>query len=58
MMSLYFAFNRGYRAHPMPHTLEAFKLVEVADMRARTDGRGTNVWCLSLAFLPRFGRIW
>ena len=35
MMSLYFAFNRGYRAHPMPHTLEAFKLVEVANMRAR-----------------------
>ena len=33
MMSLYFAFNRGYRAHPMPHTLEAFKLVEVANMR-------------------------
>ena len=35
VLSLYFAFNRGYRAHPMPHTLEAFKLVEVADMRAR-----------------------
>ena len=35
MMSLYYAFNRGYRAHPMPHTLEAFKLVEVGDMRAR-----------------------
>ena len=34
MMSLYFAFNRGYRAHPMPHTLEGFKLVEVANMRA------------------------
>ena len=35
VLSLYFAFNRGYRAHPMPHTLEAFKLVEVAKMRAR-----------------------
>ena len=35
VLSLYFAFNRGYRAHPMPHTLEAFKLVEVANMRAK-----------------------
>ena len=34
MMSLYYAFNRGYRAHPMPHTLEGFKLVEVANMKA------------------------
>ena len=34
MMSLYYAFNRGYRAHPMPHTLEGFKLVEVSNMRA------------------------
>lgn len=33
MMSLYYAFNRGYRAHPMPHTLEGFKLVEAANMR-------------------------
>ncbi len=24
VMSLYYAFNRGYRAHPMPHTLEGF----------------------------------
>ena len=35
VLSLYFAFNRGYRAHPMPHTLEAFKLVEVANIRAK-----------------------
>lgn len=28
VMSLYWGFNRGYRAHPMPHTLEAFKLAE------------------------------
>ena len=34
VLSMYFAFNRGYRAHPMPHTLEAFKLVEVANIRA------------------------
>ena len=26
MMALYQVFNRGYRAHPMPHTLEGFKL--------------------------------
>ena len=35
MMSLYYVFNRGYRAHPMPHTLEGFKLVEVGNMKAR-----------------------
>ena len=35
MMSLFYAFNRGYRAHPMPHTLEGFKLVEVANMKAK-----------------------
>ena len=35
MMSLYYAFNRGYRAHPMPHTLEGFKLVEIGNMRTR-----------------------
>lgn len=28
VMSLYWGFNRGYRSHPMPHTLEAFKLAE------------------------------
>lgn len=33
MMSLYYAFNRGYRAHPMPHTLEGFKLAEVGNMK-------------------------
>lgn len=34
MMSLFYAFNRGYRAHPMPHTLEGFKLAEVGNMKA------------------------
>ena len=33
MMSLYFAFNRGYRAHPMPHTLEGFKLADESKMK-------------------------
>jgi len=32
MMALYWSINRGYRAHPMPHTLEAFKLSEQAKM--------------------------
>lgn len=32
VMSLYWGFNRGYRAHPMPHTLEAFKLAEQGKM--------------------------
>ena len=35
MMSLYYAFNRGYRAHPMPHTLEGFKLAEVGNMKSK-----------------------
>lgn len=35
MMSLYYAFNRGYRAHPMPHTLEGFKIAEVGNMKAK-----------------------
>jgi len=32
MMALYYSFNRGYRAHPMPHTLEGFKLAEESKM--------------------------
>jgi hypothetical protein len=28
IMTLFFWFNRAYRAHPMPHQLEAFKLAE------------------------------
>ena len=32
MMALYRSFNRGYRAHPMPHTLEGFKLAEESNM--------------------------
>ena len=46
MMSLYYAFNRGYRAHPMPHTLEGFKLVEVGNMKARTYGNSNDVCSL------------
>ena len=33
MMSIYFAFNRGYRSHPMPHTLEGFKLSRESGMK-------------------------
>ena len=33
MMSIYYAFNRGYRAHPMPHTLEGFKLADELKMK-------------------------
>lgn len=33
MMSIYFAFNRGYRAHPMPHIMEGFKLAEESRMK-------------------------
>ena len=32
MMALYYTFNRGYRAHPMPHILEGFKLAEESKM--------------------------
>ncbi|MFC1716817.1 DUF6785 family protein [Candidatus Poribacteria bacterium] len=35
MMALYYTFNRGYRAHPMPHTLEGFKLAEESRMNQR-----------------------
>ncbi|MBI1929587.1 hypothetical protein HYR99_35740 [Candidatus Poribacteria bacterium] len=35
MMALYYSFNRGYRAHPMPHTLEGFKLAEASQMNPR-----------------------
>jgi len=35
MMALYYSFNRGYRAHPMPHTLEGFKLADESKMNQR-----------------------
>lgn len=35
VIALYWAFNRGYRAHPMPHILEGFKLAEQAPMSSR-----------------------
>ncbi len=35
MMTLYVSFNRGYRAHPMPHTLEGFKLAQESNMNSR-----------------------
>lgn len=31
-LTFYQGFNRAYRGHPMPHTLEAFKLAETARM--------------------------
>ena len=34
MMRLYLTFNRGSRAHPMPHTLEGFKLAEETGMHS------------------------
>lgn len=35
VMALYFPFNRGYRAHPMPHILEGFKLADELGMKQR-----------------------
>lgn len=35
MMALYITFNRGYRAHPMPHALEAFKLSGESGINSR-----------------------
>jgi len=35
MMALYINFNRGYRAHPMPHTLEGFKLATESGINSR-----------------------
>ena len=34
-MSFFFWFNRGYRPHPMPNQLEAFKMSEAAGMNNR-----------------------
>ncbi|MCD6506123.1 hypothetical protein J7M22_05800 [Candidatus Poribacteria bacterium] len=35
VFGLLWGFNRGYRAHPMPHTLEGFKLAEQAGINLR-----------------------
>ena len=35
MIALYRTFNRGYRAHPMPHTLEGFKVADASNMAPR-----------------------
>jgi len=35
MMALYWGVTRGSRAHPMPHTLEAFKLSEQTQMSSK-----------------------
>ena len=34
MMRFYFTFNRGSRAHPMPHTLEGLKIAEESNMNS------------------------
>ena len=35
IMSLFYWFNRGYRNHPMPNQIEAFKLAESTGMSNR-----------------------
>jgi hypothetical protein len=32
MFSLFFSFNRAYRSHPMPHSLEGFKMASQLDI--------------------------
>ncbi|MCS5611469.1 MAG: hypothetical protein NZ961_13690 [Candidatus Poribacteria bacterium] len=44
VMSLLWGFNRGYRAHPMPHTLEGFKLADIAQIH-----RGKLAFAIVLA---------
>jgi len=44
VMSLLWGFNRGYRAHPMPHTLEGFKLADIAHIH-----RGKLAFAMILA---------
>jgi hypothetical protein len=44
MFSLFFFFNRAYRAHPMPFQLEGLKMAE----RARMDGRRL-MWAMMAA---------
>ncbi|HGJ65940.1 TPA: hypothetical protein ENS27_11205 [bacterium] len=36
MFSLFYSFNRAYRSHPMPHSLEGFKM---SDQLGMSDGR-------------------
>ena len=44
MTRLYMTFNRGSRAHLMPHTLEGFKVADAADMNS-----SRLVWAMLLA---------
>ena len=44
MMRMYMTFNRGSRAHPMPHTLEGFKVADASGMNSRR-----LVWAMLLA---------
>ncbi|HIE09656.1 MAG TPA: hypothetical protein EYP65_07385 [Armatimonadetes bacterium] len=51
VMSLYYWFNRAYRAHPMPHILEAFRAAELSGLSMR----GLSLALALSAFLGMFG---
>jgi hypothetical protein len=44
LLSVMYWFNRGYRSHPMPNQLEAFKMTENTNVK-----RGQLVWVMALA---------
>jgi hypothetical protein len=54
MFSLFYFFNRAYRAHPMPFQLEGFKMAE----RARMDARRLSWAMMAAAFWGAFCAFW
>jgi hypothetical protein len=54
VFGLLWGFNRGYRAHPMPHTLEGFKLAEQTGM----DLRRLFIVMILAAMLGTFCAFW
>lgn len=51
VMSLYYWFNRAYRAHPLPHILEALRAAELTGLSMR----GVSVALAVAAFVGMFG---
>ena len=56
VFSLFFWFNRAYRAHPMPVQLEAFKMAEQTGARQEI-GREMRGWFWALLLAGAFGML-
>jgi hypothetical protein len=54
VFALYYWFNRAYRAHPMPHQLEAFKMAQVSG----TSQKGVMFALLLAALAGIFFTFW